>query len=43
VGLVAVNAPHGFTASTRAMLEDIPRDVVATDDAVLAELEESFA
>jgi NADPH-dependent 2,4-dienoyl-CoA reductase/sulfur reductase-like enzyme len=43
VGLVAVNAPHGFTASTRAMLEDIPRDVVVTDEAVLAELEESFA
>jgi hypothetical protein len=28
VGLVAVNAPHGFTTSTRAMLEDVPRDVV---------------
>jgi NADPH-dependent 2,4-dienoyl-CoA reductase/sulfur reductase-like enzyme len=29
VGLVAVNAPHAFTASTRAMLEDVPPDVVS--------------
>jgi NADPH-dependent 2,4-dienoyl-CoA reductase/sulfur reductase-like enzyme len=42
VGLVAVNAPHGFTASTRAMLEDVPRDVVVTDESILAEMEDSF-
>ena len=38
VGLVAVNAPHGFTTSTRAMLEDVPRDVVVTEaESILAE------
>jgi len=28
VGLVAVNAPHAFTASTRALLQDVPHDVI---------------
>jgi NADPH-dependent 2,4-dienoyl-CoA reductase/sulfur reductase-like enzyme len=28
VGLVAVNAPHAFTASARALLMDVPHDVV---------------
>jgi NADPH-dependent 2,4-dienoyl-CoA reductase/sulfur reductase-like enzyme len=27
-GLVAVNAPHAFTSSTRALLQDIPHDVI---------------
>jgi NADPH-dependent 2,4-dienoyl-CoA reductase/sulfur reductase-like enzyme len=30
VGLVAVNAPQAFTASTRAMLEEVPPDVIST-------------
>ena len=38
VGLVAVNAPHGFTTSTRALLEDVPRDVVVTEaESILAD------
>jgi NADPH-dependent 2,4-dienoyl-CoA reductase/sulfur reductase-like enzyme len=28
VGLVAINAPHAFTSSTRALLQDVPHDVV---------------
>jgi NADPH-dependent 2,4-dienoyl-CoA reductase/sulfur reductase-like enzyme len=28
VGLVAVNAPHAFTTSTRALLQDVPHDVI---------------
>jgi NADPH-dependent 2,4-dienoyl-CoA reductase/sulfur reductase-like enzyme len=27
-GLVAVNAPHAFTSATRALLQDIPHDVI---------------
>ena len=27
-GLVAVNAPHAFTSSTRALLQDVPHDVI---------------
>jgi NADPH-dependent 2,4-dienoyl-CoA reductase/sulfur reductase-like enzyme len=45
VGLVAVNAPHGFTTSTRALLEDVPRDVISDYESyeTLAALEEAFA
>jgi hypothetical protein len=28
VGLVAINAPHAFTSSTRALLQDVPHDVI---------------
>jgi NADPH-dependent 2,4-dienoyl-CoA reductase/sulfur reductase-like enzyme len=28
VGLVAINAPHAFTASARALLMDVPHDVI---------------
>jgi hypothetical protein len=27
-GLVAVNAPHAFTSTTRALLQDVPHDVI---------------
>ncbi len=30
-GLVAVNAPHAFTATTRALLHDVPPDVVPAE------------